>query len=243
MDFESGIFTCETVGELDFGFDYYAAQSMLDEAGNRVLIAWQNGWSWMPWWHGFGPTDAEGWRGCMTLPRVASLLEDGKLCLTPIRQLEQLRYAPVCYESMTIGKDRVRLHPVDGTSFEWKLEAGFERREGSLELRIRDNGTSFVAITIDLQNKLLVLDVNTCDPFSQGKRSCKLELKNNRLDLDIWIDKSSVEIFADNGATCMTSNIYPDENQIGTSICTLGGDMIVDRMQLYSIRDCSLTVI
>ncbi|XID93915.1 hypothetical protein ACF3MZ_05160 [Paenibacillaceae bacterium WGS1546] len=82
---------------------------MLDEDGNRVLIAWQNGWSWMPWWRGFGPTDAEGWRGCMSLPRVAALREDGKVCLTPVRQLERLRYAPAFYEAVAVGENPLQL--------------------------------------------------------------------------------------------------------------------------------------
>lgn len=236
MDFDTGCFAAETSGELDLGPDYYAPQSMLDEDGNRVLIAWQNGWSWMPWWRSFGPTDVENWRGCMSLPRNVSLREDGKLRLAPVRQLERLRYAPVFYEAVAVDERPMQLSLVDGTSFEWQLEASTDDISSALELRIRDNGTNYATIQIDLRKKQLTLDASRCDPFSTATRSCPLELPGNRLTLDIWIDRSSVEIFADNGAICLTCNLYPSEDQTGVSIRTMGGNGIVNKMSLYSLR-------
>ncbi len=58
MDFDNCRYTIEKIGNMDVGFDYYAPQSFLDAKGNRILMAWQNGWLWMPWWD-WGPTSSE----------------------------------------------------------------------------------------------------------------------------------------------------------------------------------------
>jgi beta-fructofuranosidase len=63
MDFDIPRFSILADGEIDWGCEYYAAQSMLDDKGRRILMAWQNGWDWMPWWKDFGPTGQESWCG------------------------------------------------------------------------------------------------------------------------------------------------------------------------------------
>lgn len=73
MDFENCRFTIETTGELDYGMDYYAAQTMLDPKGRRLVIAWQNSWEWLPWFNDFGRTEQENWRGSLSYPREISL--------------------------------------------------------------------------------------------------------------------------------------------------------------------------
>ncbi len=87
MDFENCIYTIEKMGNMDVGFDYYAPQSFTDKEGNRVLIAWQNGWLWMPWCIDWGPTSLENWRGCLSVPRKVQLDSENNLCMYPVKKL------------------------------------------------------------------------------------------------------------------------------------------------------------
>ena len=90
MDFENCIYTIEKMGNMDVGFDYYAPQSFTDKEGNRVLIAWQNGWLWMPWCIDWGPTSLENWRGCLSVPRKVQLDSENNLCMYPVKEVESL---------------------------------------------------------------------------------------------------------------------------------------------------------
>lgn len=53
--------------ELDYGHDFYAAQTFLDERGWRILIGWNEMWE-RDW-----PEQVEGWTNQMTLPRELSI--------------------------------------------------------------------------------------------------------------------------------------------------------------------------
>ena len=66
-------------GIMDLG-NYYAPNCCLDGLGRRIL------WGWVPDF----PT-GKGWNGCLTLPRVLTLEDDGSLGQTPAPELVQLR--------------------------------------------------------------------------------------------------------------------------------------------------------
>ena len=66
--------------ELDYGFDFYAPQTFLDENGQRILI----GWMGLPDIN--YPSDADGWAHCLTIPRVLTI-ESGNLKQRPINAL------------------------------------------------------------------------------------------------------------------------------------------------------------
>lgn len=69
MDWESGTFLVENSHEMDYGMDYYAPQTLLDDQGRRILIAW------MQMWERTYPTHELGhnWTGEMCLPRELSI--------------------------------------------------------------------------------------------------------------------------------------------------------------------------
>ncbi|TCI57530.1 glycoside hydrolase family 32 protein [Exiguobacterium sp. SH1S21] len=84
LDLNAPLFTHGTFTELDYGHDFYAAQTFLDERGRRILIAWNAMWE-RDW-----PEQAEGWTNQMTIPRELSL-RNGRLYMTPIEEMASLR--------------------------------------------------------------------------------------------------------------------------------------------------------
>lgn len=84
LDVETPIYSHGTFTELDYGHDFYAAQTFLDERGRRILIAWHAMWE-RDW-----PEQAEGWTNQMTIPRELSL-RNGRLYTTPIEEMASLR--------------------------------------------------------------------------------------------------------------------------------------------------------
>ena len=65
-------FTPEKEGVVDWGA-YYAAKTMLDKNGNRIL------WGWIPETRPDADLIAAGWAGAMSLPRVLSLNAQNEL--------------------------------------------------------------------------------------------------------------------------------------------------------------------
>src|SRR5699024_2272881 len=63
MDYDEGLFSQSDSALLDYGFDFYAPQTLLDDKGRRILVAW------MDMWFSERPTEQHGWAGAMTIPR------------------------------------------------------------------------------------------------------------------------------------------------------------------------------
>lgn len=82
--YEQRKFQVEKSGVVDFGA-YYAARSMLDAEGNRVL------WGWIPERRPEIEYRAAGWAGVMSLPRLLSLDAHGNLALEPAPAVQRLR--------------------------------------------------------------------------------------------------------------------------------------------------------
>ena len=79
-------FTPEKEGVVDWGA-YYAAKTMLDANGNRIL------WGWITETRPDADLIAAGWAGAMSLPRVLSLNSENELQMNVAPAVQQLRTA------------------------------------------------------------------------------------------------------------------------------------------------------
>jgi len=70
---------------LDYGHDFYASQTFLDEDNNRVLI----GWMYVPDSSYTNPTIKFGYQNCLTVPRVVNY-KDGKVRQTLHKSVKDL---------------------------------------------------------------------------------------------------------------------------------------------------------
>ena len=85
---EEGIENVEKINNfslLDYGHDFYASQTFLDEDNNRVLI----GWMYVPDSSYTNPTSKFGYQNCLTIPRVVNY-KDGKVCQTLHKSVKEL---------------------------------------------------------------------------------------------------------------------------------------------------------
>jgi beta-fructofuranosidase len=57
------------------------------------------------------------------------------------------------------------------------------------------------------------------------------------LALRIFVDRSSIEVFANEGQATMTSRIYPTESRLGIELFTEGGDVIVKELTYWNLKD------
>lgn len=173
--------------EIDHGHDFYATQTMLTPDGRRVMIAWMNAWD-SPM-----PEIEDGWAGALTLPRQLSV-KDGALIQQPVAELKGLRQEVLLAGQMDVQRD----YKLGRTA---ELELTFaDKAEGSLLLLT--DGTRNVQLSLEPGGRL-VLNRNTED----GKRAA-LRRSDGPLTLQLFVDRSSVEIFADNGELTFTERIY-----------------------------------
>ncbi len=239
VDFTACTFHITKIGRLDDGFDYYAPQSFLDEHGNRVLFAWANGWDWMPWFSGFGPTEKEGWRGAMSFPRIARLDEDLNLLLTPVKQISTLAEKAQSFRNLRVGTEKIQLYPADPHSFLIHLRLDFTKQASSrLAIGFFSDKERELRILIDRMERKLCLERDHADGYGNGVKTADLPPDKEKLDLLILADHCLVEVFLDQGIRCMTTTVYPQAKQRGVWIkaCKKETEIeILELMKMHSV--------
>lgn len=228
MDWERGVFEPQTQGELDWGFDFYAAQTFADAQGRRVMAAWANEWQWMPWFKGWGPTWRDGWCGFLNALREVRLNEDNTLSLSPVRELQALRTAAMTLTPLLDG-DRVAVFETpDPMAFDIDACVDLEKTTAErIVFHLRQGEGRETLITLDLRRGRLTMNRDNADAYSEGELSCPLPLKGaSRLPLRILSDVCSVETFALDGRVCMSGNIYAGAAQNRHSVEAVGGAVV-----------------
>ncbi|AJY77808.1 sucrose-6-phosphate hydrolase [Paenibacillus beijingensis] len=228
LDYESGKFEHGPFKMLDYGFDFYAPQTMEDPEGRRILIAW------MAMWESAMPEQARQWAGAMTLPRQL-VMEEGKLRCRPVRELSRLRRGETAYENVVV-KGETELDGVTGDCFEMELLLDVsEADRAGIKLRVGEASQEETVLTYNKEEGKLILDRNRSGQGPGGIRKAPVEPDGGLLRLHLFVDRSSVEVFVQDGEKVMTARIYPDERSKGVSFFAEGSMKIV-RLQKWDLE-------
>ncbi|MEI9598300.1 sucrose-6-phosphate hydrolase [Moellerella wisconsensis] len=208
LSLEPAQFDTQHFEELDRGFEFYAPQTFLDNQGRRIMLAWMG----LPE-ENVQPTVEYGWLHQMTLPRELSI-RDGKLYQTPVAELVALRQSHIHYQSVDFSGG-LMLEGVKGRCYE--LRAEFGDLTSPLSLKLRSNGADqYTLLHFDPENLMITLDRDHAGAGLGGIRQCKLA-PSNSLELVIFADNSSLEIFINQGEAVFSTRIFPE--MTSTAIC------------------------
>lgn len=198
--------------ELDYGHDFYAPQSFQAPDGRRIVIAW------MDMWDSPFPEQKEGWTGMLSLPREVTLGENNRLLIRPVKEVKSLRRAWVKWSESTLHNQNIHMME-NSEAVEIKLQ--WDCAKSNAEQYGLKYGLG-LRVYVDNQMQRLVLERNYPDFSLCGTRSIPLD-EGRLLNLQIFIDKSSVEIFVNNGEFCLSSRIYPDPGSRELYLFAWGG--------------------
>ncbi|MNJ24636.1 Sucrose-6-phosphate hydrolase [compost metagenome] len=239
MDYASGKFTPEAQAKLDHGPDFYAAQTLLDDKGRRIMIAW------MDHWGSEMAREDRGWYGAMTLPRELVLLPEGKLVSRPVPELELLREDGIIASGVTLSNGNDMEWSVrDGQGFEWIAEFALdgtqaERLEMTL-LAAEGSGESTVIRYLLRENKL-ILDCSASGhaDASISEVSVSTETSDTNgatLKLQVFVDRSSIEVFVNDGRYVLTSRVYPSALTGGITMKAKGGNITLQSLNMWNLK-------
>ncbi|WP_291632860.1 glycoside hydrolase family 32 protein [Clostridium sp.] len=201
LNTEKGEFIFKDYYPVDYGFDFYAPETIEDPKGRRIIVAW------MDMWETEMPTSTQGhnWTGAMTLPREM-FFNNGKLCFKPIEEIKDYRRNEFSLENILL-KDEIELDAI-GDSYE--IVVTFKPIEASdFGIKLRVGNDEETILTYDTENNLFTFNRDKSGKGPKGKRSTEVYLTQNELELRIFVDKSSVEVFINHGQKTMTARIYP----------------------------------
>jgi fructan beta-fructosidase len=206
---------------VDHGADYYAAVTFNDLPGDRrVQIGWLGNWDYA------NSTPTSPWRGAQSIAR--------ELTLTDVAGRPTLVQKPVTELNKSLG--RATAQTVKGISGSQTLSLRGTALD--LDVTLTPHGTSDAGIVvrkgvgegtrIGWTDGQLYIDRTDSgeDSFSSafpGTQRVTVPLVNGQLKLRILVDRSSVEVFTDDGRVAITDLIYPDLSSDRIAAYAVGG--------------------
>jgi beta-fructofuranosidase len=235
MNYKTGKFNQQFCEELDFGPDFYAAQTFLDDQGRRILIAW------MDMWGAKMPSKVKGWAGSMTLPRVLTFFPDGSLCMQPVPELASLRGEQLHQEHLRITDEGENdLGGFQGDCLEivaeFRLEAGCAEEFG-FRLRCAEDRSEETLVLYNRNSGELLVDRSKSGSGDGGLRGSIIKGMGDTLKLHIYLDRSSVEVFANDGRLAISSRIYPKPESLRLGLFARYGSIELVSLNIWRLED------
>lgn len=248
-DFDGTTFTADKDADgsiptkwMDYGKDHYATVSWSNAPdGRRTLIGWMSNWQYA------AEVPTMQYRSANTLPREAGLFKgpDDRIYLssTPSPELVTLRDSEIVkVNNKSINrKGREFALPTSNDGIcEILLDLDCKKAD-SIDIKIANKSGEFVTMRFNPSNHTLSFDrrhsgivdfsqdfpaVTVAPTFDNGKK----------VSLRIFIDKSSMEVFGNNGKFVMTNLVFPNEPFSTLSVTADGSNARIENLKIFSIK-------
>ena len=199
----------------DHGTNFYASQTYNNTPdGRRIQIGWMNG---------TGPMPDMPFNQQMSFPCVLTLHktpEGLRLAKNPVKEIETLR------KRHQSARDQV----IDSVEV---MKLGTHNAETDLHAVIRPDAHSQTVFTIGTNEIIIDPDRKIISAF--GKEA-SLVFHDGEIDIRILVDRSSVEIFAQNGFVCMTSYLPTPYDDKSITISSRHGKTMLKSADTYELK-------
>lgn len=230
----------------DWGTDNYAGRSFENAPENddrRIWMGWMSNWSYA------GDLPTSTWRGAMTIPRTLEVLtRDGipRLKQEPIEEMKSLRgenLLGLSDVSFVDFENEVKGLNLSGQSYEMQLEIAVDTGdEFELSFLKRQSLSSILRYNSD--KELLTFDRRSSGftNFNQsfpGIYELSVSPVEGVIKLHLFVDRSSIEIFVNDGVEVFTFRVFPvDQSDLLSARVTNGAPGIV-QASLWELQGIS----
>ena len=226
-------------GVMNFGRDFYAAMTYYVQdfgtAANPTLpelveVNWMN--TWDDYCNQVAETVGQDFNGTYNLNLKLGLAKDGDayvLTQTPIGGYETLRQTEEKLEwtQVTVGENNTLLKDFVGDTYE--IVARFYPEAGTRKVgfQVRTGEDEQTLIVYDLEAQRLSIDrsrsgVIISSKFAQVDSQYVTKNADGTVDLHIYVDKASVEVFAKDYTAAGAAQIFPSPVSVGAAVVVEG---------------------
>jgi fructan beta-fructosidase len=210
---------------VDWGKDYYAAipyNHLPASQPGPLMVGWTSNWAYA------GEVPTTPFKGAMSLPRLIRLKRTAaglELIQQPFAGVERLRGTPKTHPATRLTNERRVLEKTTDNAYELSLDLvpGSARAAGVVLAK----GTNEETLLRYADGKLQ-LDRRRSGNVGFSRRFPSVEEapiapRKGVLRLRIFVDKSLVEVFANDGERVMTDQIFPTKPTGGLELFAEGG--------------------
>ena len=230
---------------MDYGKDHYATVSWSDAPDNRrVVIGWMSNWEYA------AEVPTNQFRSANTLPRELKLFKgtDGDLYLAsvPASELLGLRGTAIAESGKAnLGKTDLNFTIPADTEGLCEITASFDAgKKSKVELTLSNKVGEKVIMTYDAATRTMTFDRTGAglSDFSQSFPAVTVaptRENNGKIELRIFVDRSSIELFGNDGQFVMTNLVFPTSPYLNLSIAAPEGSARLNNLKIYGIKSQS----
>jgi sucrose-6-phosphate hydrolase SacC (GH32 family) len=224
----------------DYGKDCYCALTFngLPANQNPVMVGWMDNWQYA------AKLPTSPWRGQMTFPRRLWLSGTGdglRLFQRPASALERLRTTRIDSNgSMASVNSTLQSSGVPNQhTFELISTIGFGNAQ-EVGWRILQKDGAATVVGYDRKKGSLFIDRTHSgsvgfSPDFPARMEAPLRTSRS-LEIEVLVDRSSIEVFADGGHVAMTSLVFPPANANGIEAYATGGSSATFSAVLWGLK-------
>ncbi len=248
-DWDGKTFTADTDASgkiptkwLDYGKDNYALVSWSDAPDDRRTVM-----GWMSNWQYAAEVPTMQFRSANTLPREMGLFkaDDGQIYASnaPSPEVDALRDKLTVREnSFKAGKSgrTFNLPTTNDGVCEILLNADAQKAE-TITMRLANKLGDEVTMIYDTRSRTISFDrrksgiTDFSQDFPAVTAAPTFETSGN-IKLRIFIDRSSIELFGNDGRFVMTNLVFPNEPYSTLTVSAQGGTAKISDLKIYSLK-------
>jgi sucrose-6-phosphate hydrolase SacC (GH32 family) len=207
----------------DFGSNYYATQTwsnIPDDDGRTIQIAWMKG----------GEFPEMPFNGQLSVPCEITLEKFSfgyKLVRKPVKEIEALYVKDHHWENKILipGINENKTKSVKGDCLHVKGDFDVKTSDNFGFIIRHDKKVPGTEISYNVKRGTISL-LNTTVP---------VPLIDNKISLELVIDRASVEIFVNGGQTVISNCFTPAEG-LDIVLFTIGGELSVEKLDAYELK-------
>lgn len=217
FDLDSFTFFPEQEGVLDPGAtdvpNYYATNILFDDQGRCILLGWVRGFPL-----------GRGWNGCLALPRILTLGGDGHPRQHPVPELQQLRGRHFSAPETALASQRFVAGEIEANTLELRAKIELEK-DTVVRIDLLQPQEGEHAISIRCDGRTLTV----------AGTEAPMRVDNGLLDLHLFLDRSVLEVFAQDGRVAVTRVIEPWADGVQVTFAATAGAARLASLDIWTL--------
>ncbi|HEU4859545.1 MAG TPA: GH32 C-terminal domain-containing protein, partial [Chitinophagaceae bacterium] len=168
-----------------------------------------------------------------------------KLIQEPVEELKILRKDTLSYRNTNLSVVNSETKNFAFRRFELKAKIAFANKKG-FSLKFKKNGSQYSQFIFDFVNNEILFKrespsaVLTNEEYFAQLQVAPLVVDNGYVDLHLFVDNSSAELFSAGGQIVMSNQIFPDSTSNEIELTSIGQDMLVEEFDIWNFEKQSL---
>ena len=218
---------------VDHGRDNYAGVTWSDVPaadGRRIVLGWMSNWDYAT----VVPTDA--WRSAMTVPRTLTLRRTPaglRLYSTPVSELRLLRGETTAMKDRRVSGTTPLSVPANGLAAQSEIDLEFviaPESKSDVAIELSNAAGEIYRVGFDAASRRFYSDRTALpkgfsEKFAAGVHWAPRIATDSVVRMHLYVDRASVELFGDGGATALTDIMFPTQD-FSTMRLVVKGDAV-----------------